>query len=58
MRHFADSFYRTREAAEKAAKRWSDVYREEDILVQLECVFYVLYLPCTDDDCDHEECHQ
>jgi hypothetical protein len=58
MRKFAIGGYRTREAAEKAAAVWAEIYPEEDMEITLECVFYVLYLPCTDDDCDHEECHQ
>jgi len=43
---FAISGYRTRKAAEEAAARWADVYPPEQIVIELESVFYVLYLPC------------
>lgn len=39
----------TREAAEKAALRWAEVCPEEDITIELEGPYYVVYLPCDED---------
>lgn len=58
MKKFPTYGYRTREAAEKAAANWADVYPEEDMEIKLEGAFYVLYLPYTDEDYAHEECRQ
>ncbi len=58
MKKFATAGYRTREAAEEAAIRWSDVYPEEDMDIKLEGTAYVLYLPYTDEDYAREECRQ
>lgn len=40
---------RTRESAEKAALRWAEVCPEEDITIELEGPYYVVYLPCDED---------
>lgn len=58
MKKFAIGGYRTREAAEEVAIRWSDVYPEEDMDIKLEGTDYVLYLPYTDEDYAREECRQ
>lgn len=39
----------TREAAEKAALRWAEIVPEEDITIEWEFCFYVIYLPCDED---------
>lgn len=55
MKKFPTYGYRTREAAEKAAERWSDVYPEEHMEIKPEGMCYVLYLPYTEEDYDREE---
>ncbi len=54
MKKFPIGMYYTREAAEKAAIGWSEIYPEEGMSIELECVFYVLYLPYTKEDYENE----
>lgn len=58
MKKWATCGYRTREAAERAAANWAEVYPEEDMEIKLEGTAYVLYLPYTDEDYAREECRQ
>lgn len=48
MKYPIEGFH-TREAAEKAALRWAEVFPDEEITIELECVFYVVYIPCDED---------